>query len=119
MSSELDLENIINKVLNSNLSSLNNIENERNDTINNIKNKQDDVHNIENKQPKNNNRCCAEGCRKKLTIFKFDCKCGSSTCIDHKYPDKHNCSFDYKEQYKKELTIKNPIVSASKIEKII
>jgi hypothetical protein len=46
------------------------------------------------------------------------CRCGLKFCSKHRYVDQHNCTYDYKEQAKKELEGKNPKVVAAKIEKI-
>lgn len=33
---------------------------------------------------------------KKKHIYVIMCKCGQSFCLNHKQPEIHNCSFDYK-----------------------
>ena len=38
------------------------------------------------------NRCCS--CRKRVGLTGFNCRCGNLYCADHRYPDKHECSFD-------------------------
>nr|1WG2_A Chain A, zinc finger (AN1-like) family protein [Arabidopsis thaliana] len=42
-----------------------------------------------------NNRCFS--CNKKVGVMGFKCKCGSTFCGSHRYPEKHECSFDFKE----------------------
>ena len=43
------------------------------------------------------------------------CRCGFKFCGKHRYSDQHNCSYDYKESGKKELSEKNPKVGGSKL----
>lgn len=38
-----------------------------------------------------------EICKKKSLIL-FNCKCGLHTCMKHKYPDMHNCTYDFKSE---------------------
>ena len=40
-------------------------------------------------------RCCADDCKKKLTLTDFNCRCGNRFCGAHRYPETHKCSFDY------------------------
>lgn len=48
------------------------------------------------KVQKNRKRCFE--CRKKLGFANCgDCKCGFVFCSSHRFPDQHNCDFDFKE----------------------
>jgi hypothetical protein len=38
--------------------------------------------------------------------------------MNHHYPEDHNCTFNFKEEYKKELINMNPIIKNKKIENI-
>lgn len=42
-------------------------------------------------------RCKAEGCKKKLSLvhLTLTCKCGKCFCDIHRFPESHNCTFDY------------------------
>ncbi|CAN1228695.1 Zinc finger A20 and AN1 domain-containing stress-associated protein 5 [Linum grandiflorum] len=40
------------------------------------------------------NRCC--GCRRKVGMTGFRCRCGELFCSEHRYSDRHDCSYDYK-----------------------
>ncbi|KAJ9599016.1 hypothetical protein L9F63_010473 [Diploptera punctata] len=44
---------------------------------------------------KKKNRCAV--CRKKVGLTGFECRCGGLYCAVHRYSDKHNCTFDYRE----------------------
>ena len=44
-------------------------------------------------------------CKKKLKPLTFDCKCNKTYCEKCYKPEQHNCTFNYKEEYKKELAI--------------
>lgn len=48
----------------------------------------------------------------------FDCRCGGLYCWEHRYSDKHNCKFDYKELGQDQIRKNNPIVVGEKIQKI-
>lgn len=65
---------------------------------------------------KNMNRCFS--CRKKVGLTGFKCRCGYVYCGEHRYSDKHECDFDYKSEGKVQLEKANPVVVASKINKI-
>lgn len=67
---------------------------------------------------KKKSRCGAAGCRAKLGLMGWDCRCGLKFCSEHRYSDQHNCAFDYQSQGKAELAKSNPKVVAAKIEKI-
>jgi AN1-type zinc finger protein 5/6 len=60
------------------------------------------------------NLCAAEGCKKKLGLLPFTCKCQKDFCAMHRYENEHGCTFDYREDAKKELlkTLSTPIVAA-------
>jgi hypothetical protein len=58
-------------------------------------------------------------CKKKLSLSsEFICKCDNLFCSKHRFPDTHNCSFDHKNGWKKNLEEKNPQVINEKISKI-
>lgn len=48
-------------------------------------------------------RCQMEGCKKKLLITAYDCRCEKRFCNLHSSAESHNCSFDYKAFYRKNL----------------
>jgi hypothetical protein len=48
-------------------------------------------------------RCCQDGCKKKLMLTDFACRCGLIHCSQHRASEAHNCSYDYKAQQKEEL----------------
>ena len=56
-------------------------------------------------------------CRKR-TIIIFNCKCEKDFCSRCKYPEDHNCTFDYKAAQRERLRINNPKVINNKIDKI-
>jgi hypothetical protein len=65
---------------------------------------------------KKKNRCAM--CRKKVGLTGFECRCGGLFCGIHRYSDKHNCSFDYRELGAQEIRRNNPVVVGEKIQKI-
>ena len=50
-------------------------------------------------------RCCMEGCKKKLMLSDFPCKCGKKHCATHRAPEIHACSYDFK-QSQREILLK-------------
>lgn len=61
------------------------------------------------------NRCLC--CNKKVGIMGFKCKCGSTFCGDHRYPETHDCSFDFKEMGRGAIAKANPVVKADKLQR--
>ncbi|KAK6140464.1 hypothetical protein DH2020_025797 [Rehmannia glutinosa] len=62
------------------------------------------------------NRC--SGCRRKVGLTGFRCRCGELFCADHRYSDRHECSYDYKSAGREAIARENPVVKAAKIIKI-
>lgn len=62
------------------------------------------------------NRCFV--CRKRVGLTGFRCRCGTTFCGTHRYPEKHSCSFDFKKVGREEIARANPLVVAEKLEKI-
>ncbi|XP_065210547.1 uncharacterized protein LOC135838728 [Planococcus citri] len=65
---------------------------------------------------KKKNRCAL--CRKKVGLTGFECRCGGLYCGIHRYSDKHNCTFDYRQLGAQEIRRNNPVVIGEKIQKI-
>jgi len=51
-------------------------------------------------------------------LIGFQCRCGGLYCAVHRYSDKHNCTFDYREHGAQEIRRNNPVVVGEKIQKI-
>ncbi len=57
-------------------------------------------------------RCSMEGCRCKLKLTDYPCRCEKIFCSQHRLAETHACTYDYK-QYHKDLLLKylsTPIV---------
>ena len=54
-------------------------------------------------------------CQRKLKITDFACKCNKTFCKYHKFPEQHDCPFDYKKEQKEILEKKNPIIIPQKV----
>ena len=52
------------------------------------------------KKPK---RCQMKGCKKKLPITAYDCRCEKRFCNLHRNAESHNCTFDYKTFHRQHL----------------
>jgi hypothetical protein len=61
-------------------------------------------------------RCMA--CKKKVGLLGFACRCGGTFCSIHRHVDGHACSFDYKTADREKIAKQNPLVVASKVDKI-
>ncbi|XVE76699.1 hypothetical protein DITRI_Ditri13aG0002400 [Diplodiscus trichospermus] len=59
------------------------------------------------------NRC--SGCRKRVGLTGFRCRCGELFCAEHRYTDRHDCSYDYKTAGREAIARENPVVKAAKI----
>ncbi|XP_023004678.1 zinc finger A20 and AN1 domain-containing stress-associated protein 5-like [Cucurbita maxima] len=62
------------------------------------------------------NRC--SGCRKRVGLTGFRCRCGDLFCAEHRYSDRHDCSFDYKSAGREAIARENPVVKAAKIVRV-
>ncbi|KAI3676666.1 hypothetical protein L1987_86278 [Smallanthus sonchifolius] len=62
------------------------------------------------------NRC--SGCRKRVGLTGFRCRCGDMFCAEHRYSDCHDCSYDYKTAGREAIARDNPVVKAAKIVRI-
>ncbi|KAI8927640.1 hypothetical protein BC831DRAFT_387004, partial [Entophlyctis helioformis] len=55
-------------------------------------------------------------CKKRLgPATTFKCRCNDVFCAAHRYSDRHDCSFDYKEAGKAALARENPLVKKDKV----
>ncbi|KAF0928048.1 hypothetical protein E2562_037379 [Oryza meyeriana var. granulata] len=59
------------------------------------------------------NRCSR--CRKRVGLTGFRCRCGYLFCGEHRYSDRHGCSYDYKAAARDAIARDNPVVRAAKI----
>jgi hypothetical protein len=62
------------------------------------------------------NRC--SGCKRKVGLTGFKCRCGDLFCSEHRYSDRHVCSYDYKAAAREAIARENPVVKASKIVRV-
>ena len=62
------------------------------------------------------NRCF--GCRRKVGLTGFRCRCGELFCAEHRYTDRHVCSYDYKAAGREAIARENPVVKAAKIVRV-
>lgn len=56
-------------------------------------------------------------CQKK-SYMPFESRCGKYFCNKHRYSDKHNCQFDYRQQNAKRIKEENNKVRTAKLIKI-
>ena len=64
----------------------------------------------------NTSRCMT--CNRKIGLTGFQCRCEYYFCAEHRYSDRHDCTFDYKQLGKELLKKANPSVISSKIDSI-
>lgn len=62
------------------------------------------------------NRCGA--CRKRVGLTGFKCRCGTTFCGTHRYPEKHACGFDFKAVGREEIARANPVIKGEKLRRI-
>ena len=70
---------------------------------------------VESVKPK---RCQHDGCKVKLMLADFACRCKSFYCSQHRFAEVHKCSFDYKAIGKELLTKQMPTVVGEKFERV-
>jgi len=63
-------------------------------------------------------RCQHDGCKVKLMLADFACRCKSFYCSQHRFAEAHKCSFDYKAVGKELLTKQMPTVIGEKFERV-
>jgi hypothetical protein len=51
-------------------------------------------------------------------LLGFECRCGYVYCSGHRHAADHSCSFDYASFDRERLAKANPVVAASKIDKL-
>lgn len=66
--------------------------------------------------PTQSARCLS--CNKKVGLMGFKCKCGSTFCRSHRYPENHECEFDFKGEGRDAIGKANPVMKAEKVDKI-
>ena len=61
-----------------------------------------------------------ENCNKKISgLIIYKCKCNYiKLCNNCKFPENHNCNYDYKLEHKNKLIIQNPLILPKKVESI-
>ncbi|KAK4786383.1 hypothetical protein SAY86_003072 [Trapa natans] len=62
------------------------------------------------------NRCST--CRRRVGLTGFKCRCGLVYCGSHRYPEQHACGFDFKGYGREQIAKANPVIKASKLDKI-
>jgi hypothetical protein len=73
---------------------------------------------VKEEPPVKPKRCQHEGCKTKLVLSDFVCRCKNYYCSSHRYSDIHKCSFDYQATGKDTLRKQNPAIVAEKFERI-
>ncbi len=67
-------------------------------------------------------RCNHIGCSRKLKKFSLEasepCVCGNYYCADHRYPENHYCTYNYKKEHKDHLSSSVVDARFSKVDKI-
>lgn len=62
------------------------------------------------------NRCGS--CKRRVGLTGFTCRCGTTFCGTHRYPEQHGCTFDFKTMGKEAIAKANPVIKAAKLNKI-
>lgn len=60
------------------------------------------------------NRC--DMCKKKVGLLGFPCRCGGTFCGVHRYPEKHECGYDFKIVWRHAIAAANPFVCKDKLD---
>ena len=63
-------------------------------------------------------RCSATECKRKLpTLTAYECKCKKYFCRHHRLAPDHDCSFDWKDEWKNKLEKSMPRIVVDKIQR--
>ncbi|KAJ4953914.1 hypothetical protein NE237_030746 [Protea cynaroides] len=60
-------------------------------------------------------RCLS--CKKRVGLLGFKCRCGSIFCSEHRYPEVHACTIDFKYMGRDAIAKANPLVKADKVQR--
>ncbi|XP_042485488.1 zinc finger A20 and AN1 domain-containing stress-associated protein 9-like [Macadamia integrifolia] len=63
------------------------------------------------------NKYC-ECCKKRVKLLGFKCRCGSTFCSEHRYPETHACTFDFKAVGRDAIAKANPVIKLDKIQRL-
>jgi len=74
--------------------------------------------NTETPQKAKRTRCAHTDCKRRIGYTGIECRCGQLYCGKHRYPDAHNCTFDFKQFDRERLISENPTIVADKVNKI-
>ncbi len=89
-------------------------ENKPNNNIPKKEEEKQSIAKVKKKKKKKKKRCFV--CNKKLGLIPFSCRCNTTIkfCSIHRYPDSHNCQFDWKKEGREQLEKNNPKVDFDK-----
>jgi predicted nucleic acid binding AN1-type Zn finger protein len=71
---------------------------------------------VKQQQQQQPSRCLT--CRRRVGLTGFKCRCGMVFCGTHRYPEQHDCEFDFKSLGKQQIAKANPVVKGEKLQKI-
>lgn len=74
--------------------------------------------NSQNQEAQAKRKGC-DKCGKKFGITGgYSCRCGGTFCAFHRYSDRHDCNFDYREMGADQIRRDNPLVVPEKLRKV-
>ena len=62
-------------------------------------------------------RCAHATCGRKLKLLDLDCRCGARFCMEHRMPEVHACTFDFRAASDAVLTKQLVRVTGEKMER--
>lgn len=56
-------------------------------------------------------------CQRKLKLveLQMECKCGVKTCQKHRFPNQHECTYNFFDEKRKQLNASLPVVKSPKV----
>lgn len=63
-------------------------------------------------------RCDKEGCGKRLFPSDMPCRCKSRFCAAHRYPEMHECTYDFKKENADKCAVEKMRCVALKVQPI-
>ncbi|XP_015938959.1 zinc finger A20 and AN1 domain-containing stress-associated protein 1-like [Arachis duranensis] len=77
------------------------------------------VDDISNNNKKNETKKRCKTCNKRVGLTGFECRCGDLFCGKHRYPEVHECKFNFKDIGRNILAKQNPLCIGDKLDERI
>jgi hypothetical protein len=70
--------------------------------------------NVKKKKKTKKSRCALDGCRKKLELIAWACKCDKKFCQNHRPAQSHSCSYNWRTSH--QMVLNNTMLKGKSID---